>query len=345
MPKYALLIGVSEYQDEKLLSLPNAINDISAFERVLSNENIGGFDDVSKLSNPTHSEIRTAIAELFADKHAEDIILLYFSGHGVKDEDDILYLAAQNTFFHLPEGSAMETLTIARFMNRPTGSNRQIVILDCCYSGAIVNYSRGRSTSVGTVNALEGNGYGRYVMSACDEFQRAWEGDVFDDDYKHGLFTHFLVKGLETGEADSSADGWVDVDEWFTFAARNVMEVTNTEQRPKRSSFNGELGRLIGARNCNYQKGQVSIERSRPTYDRDFAKHLYNTFVDLNNWGAAKQVLLEIIDSEKSIPDWITRELGAVDEHIRLNQEQRLSSKLTDPENDSPPVPKLIPQM
>jgi hypothetical protein len=48
------------------------------------------------LNAPTH-EINLAVEEFFADRRPDDLLLVHFSCHGVKDEDGDLYFATSNT--------------------------------------------------------------------------------------------------------------------------------------------------------------------------------------------------------------------------------------------------------
>ncbi|WP_260445822.1 MULTISPECIES: caspase family protein [unclassified Nostoc] len=96
MAKVALLIGVSEYEPG-LTPLPAATKDVEAIQRVLENPEIGGFNDVKVLLNPQRHEMEEAIERLFSDRQRDDLVLLFFSGHGIKDEKGNLYFAACNT--------------------------------------------------------------------------------------------------------------------------------------------------------------------------------------------------------------------------------------------------------
>lgn len=90
MVKVALLIGISEYE-AGLVSLPGSLKDIRAMEHVLRNPEMGGFDRVDLLENPGRMDMERAIESLFSGRQPDDLILLYFSGHGIKEEDDSLY--------------------------------------------------------------------------------------------------------------------------------------------------------------------------------------------------------------------------------------------------------------
>ncbi len=100
MGKYALLIGVSEYSEGEnpLSALPAALNDVRALSAVLEDETIGEFDQVLPLENPSIEEMRSAIANLFADRKADDLVLLYFSGHGITDQQGNFFFSTPKTY-------------------------------------------------------------------------------------------------------------------------------------------------------------------------------------------------------------------------------------------------------
>src|SRR5262245_45361483 len=101
MAKIALLIGVSEY-GENWSRLNQPVSDAEALADVLGDPEIGGFE-ARLLPNPTNQEMHEAIEDLFTheSRRKEDLLLLYFSGHGVRDfkqsEDKRLYFATKNT--------------------------------------------------------------------------------------------------------------------------------------------------------------------------------------------------------------------------------------------------------
>ncbi|MEM7717230.1 MAG: caspase family protein, partial [Cyanobacteria bacterium P01_A01_bin.68] len=98
MAKVALLIGVSEYEPG-LNALPAAVHDVEAMRRVLRNSEMGGFadEDITVLKNPEPQKVRNAIYNLFANRKRDDLVLFYFSGHGIKDEKGKLYLSTRAT--------------------------------------------------------------------------------------------------------------------------------------------------------------------------------------------------------------------------------------------------------
>ena len=93
MPKLALLIGVSNYEPG-LKQLPGTQKDLEAMQRVLQQPENGNFDEVKLLTNPNSEEMQMAIQTLFSERKPgdNDLLLLYFSGHGLIDDSGKLYL-------------------------------------------------------------------------------------------------------------------------------------------------------------------------------------------------------------------------------------------------------------
>ena len=87
MAKVALLIGVSEYE-LGLSSLPAATKDVEALCRVLKDPDLGGFDEVKSLINPKLEAMQDEIETLFTGRAKDDLVLLYFSGHGINNTPD-----------------------------------------------------------------------------------------------------------------------------------------------------------------------------------------------------------------------------------------------------------------
>jgi uncharacterized caspase-like protein len=100
MGKVALLIGVGEYHlSSGLQNLAAADRDVAAMRDVLVQSGIGGFAeaDVTVLLNPEPQGMREALERLFAGRKADDLVVLYFSGHGVVDDFGKFHLIPNQT--------------------------------------------------------------------------------------------------------------------------------------------------------------------------------------------------------------------------------------------------------
>src|ERR1035437_7588085 len=202
--KLALLVGNSEYDDPAFSRLRKPAADVSALARVLECPNLGGFEDVVSLHDQRRPEIEQAIAAFFDKKSPDDLLLLYFSGHGVKDDEGYLYLAVKDTRLESLFSTGLAAEWVRRAMNR-SRSRRQVLLLDCCHSGAFSpDHKAALGGSVGTKEAFDSGGYGRIILTATDSMQYAFEGDVVTGNADTSVFTRSLVRSEEhTSELQS----------------------------------------------------------------------------------------------------------------------------------------------
>lgn len=240
--RLALIVASSHYTDKTLQQLLAPGQDAAALARVLADPAIGQFETKQLIDRPSH-EVRREIESFFANRKRDDLVLVYFSGHGIKSDDGRLYLATIDTERGLP----LATTVPATFLHDTMAacqSRRQVLILDCCHSGA---FAAGMiAKGGGSVDIRERfEGQGRVVLTASNSIQYAFEGDKVIGDGARSVFTRHLVRGLETGEADLDGDGLIVLAELYDYVyARQVDETPN--QRPGMWAFKVE-GDLIVA--------------------------------------------------------------------------------------------------
>lgn len=217
--KRALLIGVSKY-GKGLEALPGATKDLKEIKRILCSPQLGNFVDVKALSNPNRQQMEEAIEELFASSEKDDMVLLFFSGHGVKDSSNKLYLAnritRKNSQGELVRTTAVSAKDIHNIMNG-SRSKRQVVILDCCFSaafrkGLLVKDDR----SVDIQNQLGGEGRAILASSTDYSFSQL--------DKQLSIYTQYLVEGIETGDADLNGDRVISLDELHKYIEKRIRE-------------------------------------------------------------------------------------------------------------------------
>jgi formylglycine-generating enzyme required for sulfatase activity len=234
--KYALIIGNTEYTDSGLAKLNAPGKDAQDFARALKSAEIAAFDEVVTFMNESVSNLNEAIEDFFTGKKPDDLLVFYFSGHGVRDESGSLFLAVKNTNRSRLRSTSIKTDFVRDLMDQ-SRSRRQVIILDCCNSGAFAYGAKaetGGAMGIGTT--FEETGYGRVVLTATDSTQFAWEGDkIIGDETVNSLFTHFLVKGLE-GEADEDGDGKITVDELYDYVYEQIVSRT-PKQTPGKWSY------------------------------------------------------------------------------------------------------------
>jgi formylglycine-generating enzyme required for sulfatase activity len=225
MGKYALVVGVGEYRaDSDFEPLPGARADAEAVARVLEDPVIGGFE-VKRLFDPDPVALGVAIERLFGRRrNKDDLLLLYFSGHGHKDRDltGRFYLATPAARKGEDGDYIKATLLESRAVHdalENCPSRRKVVILDCCFSAAFAGgLSTKDSTTVDLRAALGGEGTAVLASSASTRVSLARaDGEL-------SLYTQYLVEGITTGAADEDGDGWLSADEVHQYAKRKLGE-------------------------------------------------------------------------------------------------------------------------
>jgi uncharacterized caspase-like protein/glucan-binding YG repeat protein len=223
MGKYALLIGIDTY-GEGLHPLPAASKDVVALQEVLLNPEMGSFDEARPLINPTQPEMAREIELWLQDRQPEDLMLLFFSGHGVKDDRRDLYFAAANTE-KVRDRLVRATATSARFLHdciRGCKAKYQVLILDCCFSGAFGDLIGKDDGEIPLKEQLGSEG--RVVLTSTSSVDYAFE----EKDADLSIYTRYLVEGIATGAADEDSDGMITIDELHRYAGRKVKETSPT---------------------------------------------------------------------------------------------------------------------
>ena len=224
----AVIIGIGNYREASIPGLPYAVQDAEVFRRYVESaagirkENIKLLTD----NGATRSDIEDVV-ERWLPFHTEATsqVYFYYAGHGAIDP------ATGETYLVPYEGIADAPATrmypVKRLYDRLSGLKAQsvTVFLDSCFSGAGGRSvgMRGRPIVINASNAPIASGKVSVLAAAS--------GNQISSDLDragHGLFTYFLLRGIR-GEADSGRDGWVDLDELYSFVRENVSRTARTE--------------------------------------------------------------------------------------------------------------------
>jgi len=183
----------------------------------------------------------------FSESRTDDVLVLHFSGHGLKSESGELFFAASNTRPNRLGSTAVAADFVHRCM-RDARSRSVVLLLDCCYGGAFAQGVTARAA--GDVNVLDsfpegrlGGGRGWAAITASNAMEYAFEGDRLADDQhrRPSVFTSALVEGLATGDADRDEDGLVSLNELYDYVFDKVREQNPHQTPSRRVEMEGEL--------------------------------------------------------------------------------------------------------
>ena len=253
--RFALVVATSQYSDDTLTQLQAPAYDAESLALVLGEPTIGNFEISTLVDQPAVAAMQV-IEAFFDGRSRDDLLLLYFSGHGILDQGARLYFATTDTRVDRPRSTAIPAAFVNDLMSE-CRSRRQVLVLDCCNSGS---FARGVKAggNIGTRERFEGRG--RVVITASDALQYAFEAGEIEREGVRSVFTEQLVEGLKTGAADLDGDGYVALDELYDYVYGRVVDAS-PRQRPGKWAF-GVEGKIFIARTIapNAQQGPPLAE-------------------------------------------------------------------------------------
>ena len=240
---YAVIIGISKFEDKRIPPLNFAGNDAREMYNLLTDLNYSGIpkENIKLLldEEATRQNIKSAIGKwLRRQAREEDTVIIYYAGHGAPEEDGLYWVTYDADIEDL-YSTALDNNNIADMLER-VESKRLITFLDTCYSAATVNRkNRTRQVNV-EIPWDRFLGDGRVVMSASNGKELSLELT----EYGHGVFTYYLLQGLR-GKADGMAgterDGFVEVEELWNYVSTHVTEAAKKAGNSQTPVFQGVI--------------------------------------------------------------------------------------------------------
>ena len=237
---YAVVVGISTYQDSTIDQLQFANADAIEFARFLKSKTGGSVPDENiRLltdSNATQSAVILAVNWLAKVCKKDDIVFFYFSGHGTVEHVSMFnnaFLICYNTLKVLPEGMSLsvdKVNDVAKTLSVQTLAN-VVLITDACHSGEIAT-DKARNKLVG--EQLLASTEKEIRIASCMPDQLSNENTDWGGG--RGVFSYHLINGLK-GFADVDNNGIVTLGEIKTYLATQmkndpVLRQENKVQTP-----------------------------------------------------------------------------------------------------------------
>ncbi|MCF8243505.1 MAG: caspase family protein [Saprospiraceae bacterium] len=255
----ALVIGISNYQDDGIPDLKYADRDAKEFIKYLKSKGGGGLEDnqIRLLTNEqaTYAQIYAELDWLIENCGPDDQAVIYFSGHG----DVETRIKRQKGFLLAYDTPPTNYMIGALRLDDLNGyletlvdqKSKIIVITDACHSG---NLAGGMEGVGATAQALSAQFQNQIKIMSCQPNELSMEGEQWGGG--RGVFSYHLIDGL-TGMADANKDSIVTLSELERYLDQTVPAETDQHQYPNATGMKGaklvtvdpaELMRLIAER-------------------------------------------------------------------------------------------------
>ncbi len=244
--QWAVVVGISEYQNPQIKNLKFADRDAKEFADFLKTPAGGGFESAHMQillnKDATLRNIKEALYNFLRQTIENDLVIIYFAGHGASEPANTNnnYLLAYDTDPNSLETTAFPMWDVSTALTRYIPSKRVVVFSDACHSGGISSDLATRGMSLSETNLI--NQYLSDLSKAKEGtivFTASQAGEVSQEleKYGHGVFTYFLLEGMK-GAADINNDYTVTIGELMDYVEEKVKRETNGNQHPTRNQGN-----------------------------------------------------------------------------------------------------------
>jgi len=238
---YALVVGIANYKNlPAQLQLRYPERDAEAMYSILISAEGGNFpaENVHRLAGEraTLAALRRELEQwLTSVARDDDRVLIYFAGHGFVLGGKA-YLAPYDMDLKNIAGTAYPMDTLGAVIGSKIRAKWKVLLADACHSGAINPEGDNQTINRSLLDLSRS----LFSLTASRDRERSFESPDWGGG--HGIFTYYVVKGLE-GSADENRDGIVTADELAEYVRRNVREASGAQQNPTsdRSSFDPNM--------------------------------------------------------------------------------------------------------
>jgi hypothetical protein len=257
---YLVAIGVSTYKNPKmnLTYAGKDARDLAALFQSQKSRYAHIYIDTVLNENATVENI-LKIKQKLQSTHVDDVVMVFFAGHGILDSEMNYYLATYDINFSDPSQHGLSYDQLESLLDSIPARNKAI-LMDACHSGevdkeemelvvknnteqgdvvfrSVDNTGVKQKSGAGFYNSFElmkelfsdiRKGTGATVISSAGGAEYAMEGAQ----WKNGIFTYCLLNGLKNKMADQNKDQIVSLSELMSYLQKSVFEMTGGRQKP-----------------------------------------------------------------------------------------------------------------
>ncbi len=255
---YVVVVGVSAYQDSRY-RLTYADKDANDLANYFQTHKVA-FNQVRLLRLVNQDATRDNILQakqLLRQSNVDDQVIIFFAGHGLLDDKLDYYFATVDMDFSKPSAKGLSYDAIDDLLDG-IRARKKLLMMDTCHSGEVDK----DETSAAVVETFaEGAVKGRMVRGL--EFEKPLgmknslhlQQELFADlrrssgavvisaaggmevslesaDWKNGVFTYALLRGVKEKQADKNKNGRIQVSELRDYVMDEVRRLTHDRQSP-----------------------------------------------------------------------------------------------------------------
>ncbi len=219
---WAVIVGIASYNHMPTLKYTD--DDAYQVYAFLKSPEGGAIPDerISLLIDESASRKRilSEMESTFAKADENDVIMLYYSGHGLPGSFLPIDFDGYNNVLQHHEIKAVLDKSEAK---------HKMVFADACHSGSLLamktpfNATRMQSFLDGFEDARAGTAL--FTSSKSEEISMETSG------LRQGIYSHYLIRGLR-GEADQNKNKIVTISELYEYVNKNVRTYTSNRQTP-----------------------------------------------------------------------------------------------------------------
>lgn len=218
---WAVLVGISSYTTMPALKYTD--DDAYRMYAFLKSPEGGAIpDDQIRIlidQGASKKNILSTIRETFSKADPNDVVMFYYSGHGLAEAFVPVDFDGYNNMLDYKD--------VVAALDQSSAKNK-ICIADACYAGGIDNVKSGtRQPQLAYYDAFKKSSPGTaFFLSSRQE-----EYSLEDHGLRSGIFSHYLIKALK-GDADKNGNGIVTIQEAFDYVGHRVSNYTQRKQTP-----------------------------------------------------------------------------------------------------------------
>lgn len=215
---YTLFVGINFYSDTNITDLNVCVHDVTALHNVFKDksEKTLLLSDHTDGLLPNRKNIFTSLSHISRLANENDLILFYFSGHGIA-EDGQSYLLPNDVCLPILKYTSLSVKDVKEIMEN-SRARAKVIIIDACHAGAIIGKSISLMTDDFQKSVFE-EAEGFVVLASCKQGEKSWEWP----EKQKSVFTYFLLEAL-SGKADMQNKGFITTSDTSNYVVNKVKQ-------------------------------------------------------------------------------------------------------------------------